>query len=1040
LTDIASLGFRIDTAAVEKGEAKLDDLVDAAQRAEDAEASLAQASRAASNDVAKLGEAAAEAAQGVSAMEATTAALAESEEAAKNRIREMVRASLEKQQAMLATASATRQASQATRELSQSQGASRQDTLGASFAETQQELQALSEAMTNQAQSLDDIGERRAWVTDLYERGLISLADSESHLKTLDRQEKEVTRSIESHAREVEHLLRTYDPASAAIAKITEDEKRLADALRSGAISAQQHAKAMAGLDVNRAKWQAEAESVKETARQINYLALSSTAAFRDYATLIGAVGRGDFGLASNQVLQLSSRAGALRALLTPLAAGIGAVATAAGAMAVAFHKGQQESFELQKNLILSGNAAGVAAGHLAIMAERLDEIGGTRGAASSTLGQLAATGRVAADDLERFSVVAQQLARNAGQPVADTVKIFAELGRAPVEASRRLNEQMNHLTEEIDDQIVALQARGDIEAAGALAQRTYADAALDRARRLGEQMPLLTKAAKETGSAFKEMWDFITGIGVGDTPEQRLRELRERRGDRPLFGGRAQFDQGAFNRDQQEEALAKAIEARDRRLAESAAKAREFRDRREAQASLSQRLQLEKQIGDAVSMARAAAVQRELNDTVSQYAAYESQLEALREAGSVSEEIYYSEKRKLIEQNRDAQIEAIKLENARLAAENNRTRASAQQLSQKADPVEKARIEASAQAQIIANQSKIADGESKIAILRGQAIAQINAMDTQQKAAAEALVRSYQDARAAAQAYLDVLSQQRERELAAFGRGSRERQRGETRNRIEDRFAEQRLQLESDRRTGPQTEEAQRRYEQDLALLEEFRGRALKVDEAYWRRRTELEGDWSVGAREAMWNYLDNARNVAAQTEQLFTNAFQSMEDALVQFTMTGKLDFKSLADAIIADLLRIQLRAAIAGILGNAGWLSGLTGLFGGPAGGTGAGGGTVPTSGGALFADTGIRRVPRDNQVAILHKDEAVIPARMNPFAGGRGLGGTSMSFQTTINADSGTNVAQLQALLDQRDEQLKGEIAENLGRRRWDNVLS
>jgi lambda family phage tail tape measure protein len=34
-------------------------------------------------------------------------------------------------------------------------------------------------------------------------------------------------------------------------------------------------------------------------------------------------------------------------------------------------------------------------------------------------------------------------------------------------------------------------------------------------------------------------------------------------------------------------------------------------------------------------------------------------------------------------------------------------------------------------------------------------------------------------------------------------------------------------------------------------------------------------------------------------------------MGDALARFVTTGKLDFKSLADAIISDLIRIQLQA---------------------------------------------------------------------------------------------------------------------------------
>ena len=41
--------------------------------------------------------------------------------------------------------------------------------------------------------------------------------------------------------------------------------------------------------------------------------------------------------------------------------------------------------------------------------------------------------------------------------------------------------------------------------------------------------------------------------------------------------------------------------------------------------------------------------------------------------------------------------------------------------------------------------------------------------------------------------------------------------------------------------------------------------------------------------------------------------NALQGMEDALVNFVMTGKLNFKNLANSIIADMARIAIQQTI-------------------------------------------------------------------------------------------------------------------------------
>lgn len=106
---------------------------------------------------------------------------------------------------------------------------------------------------------------------------------------------------------------------------------------------------------------------------------------------------------------------------------------------------------------------------------------------------------------------------------------------------------------------------------------------------------------------------------------------------------------------------------------------------------------------------------------------------------------------------------------------------------------------------------------------------------------------------------------------------------------------------------------------------------------------RVQAERDWLTGANSAFNDYIDHATNAAQQTRDLFNHAFQSMEDALVEFAKTGKLDFKKLADSIISDIIRIQVRMAIAKTMesvGGAGGIFGFLGkLFGGGGGGPSA-----------------------------------------------------------------------------------------------------
>jgi len=88
-------------------------------------------------------------------------------------------------------------------------------------------------------------------------------------------------------------------------------------------------------------------------------------------------------------------------------------------------------------------------------------------------------------------------------------------------------------------------------------------------------------------------------------------------------------------------------------------------------------------------------------------------------------------------------------------------------------------------------------------------------------------------------------------------------------------------------------------------------------------------------------------------------------MEDVLVGFVQTGKLDFASLIDSMLADLTRLTIRMAVLGPLaqalgsggggGLAGWLSGLFGSA--PTAGSGEPGAAPGPGTGGLYAEGGV-----------------------------------------------------------------------------------
>ena len=77
-------------------------------------------------------------------------------------------------------------------------------------------------------------------------------------------------------------------------------------------------------------------------------------------------------------------------------------------------------------------------------------------------------------------------------------------------------------------------------------------------------------------------------------------------------------------------------------------------------------------------------------------------------------------------------------------------------------------------------------------------------------------------------------------------------------------------------------------------------------------------------GMKAALDDYQAKAKDVAGAVKSAMTNALQGMEDALVNFVMTGKLAFGDLARSIIADITRIAIRSAIISPLTN--WFEGI------------------------------------------------------------------------------------------------------------------
>lgn len=187
-------------------------------------------------------------------------------------------------------------------------------------------------------------------------------------------------------------------------------------------------------------------------------------------------------------------------------------------------------------------------------------------------------------------------------------------------------------------------------------------------------------------------------------------------------------------------------------------------------------------------------------------------------------------------------------------------------------------------------------------------------------------------------------------------------------------------------------------------------------------------EGDWAVGANQALMDFNAGTQDVAGQARAALTNAFNGAEDALTQMVMTGKMDFKGLAQSIIADLARMAIRALMTKAI-----MSFMGGGF--ASGGAVSGGGSVSNT---MFAEGGVvssrKQIPFGNGTAEFAENgpEAIMPLKRLPngnlgvvSTGGGGSSGVDVGgiYVTVHNSGGGKSDSQA-------DAELAGKIGANI----------
>lgn len=624
----------------------------------------------------------------------------------------------------------------------------------------------------------------------------------------------------------------------------------------------------------------------------------------------IGVLGReaasGNFNRLAGSFTRLLSLAGALDLLLNPISLAIAGVGAAMYMVA-------SQNEKMNEALLLTGGYAGVTTDQLRNMATAATAGGATFNTAATAVTELAATGRLTGEEIANLGRSAADAATYTSVSVKQMVDDFTKLADEPVKASVKLNDQYHYLTAATYDQITALEKQGDATGAAKVAVDAFSQAMDDRTKEIAANEGIILAGWRDIKSMINGAVEAVGSFGAAATPGQIAARLDANKAARAPIGQWSAEDEAE---------RVKAHAVADAAIKAAQDKARTDRQNQQAIDAKHAYDTFNTQFATPAEK-RAKEIQKYL-DTIAgplnlspeQQLADEANIAAkYKDPKATKPKAYRDDSgERMLQQLRDQQaaMEAQLSTAGKLSTAESELAKFNQQISDWKTKTLTPQQESLTKDQDAIRAQLQKNVELEKEIQHRQDVAKLQ----ERSAQIDASIKSYQSGQ----------NNQYGRQLDAFGMGSDALKNVQA---VKSIYAEyQRLQEQLDKAT-PKSLIGGADYVKASADIKAGLDQSLQDYDAYYASLKAKQADWTNGATTAIANYMDAAHNMAAQTESAVTNVAKGMEDAFVSLATTGKFNFKSLADSIIADIVRMQARAAISGLFNMA--ISAAGGYFG-------------------------------------------------------------------------------------------------------------
>lgn len=841
--------------------------------------------------------------------------------------------------------------------------------------EQQNALKGLLENIDPVTKALNRLDEQQESLRKFQAKGFLDTDTFQAYNKILDdtrlkltdtgeaaaraQAELAATQAAEKQSAALKNLLGSIDPTIRAFNSLDEQHAQLVAHFEAGRINGAQFEHFNTILNQTRERLSGVADVLPEAlsrqesaARRAGisvgqYSAAMRTlpAQFTDIATQL-AGGQSPFLILLQQGGQIKDQFGGVKGALTgvgdylrtligfinPVTVGIGGLVVGLGAIAVAWYKGSQEAGEFNKQLILTGNYSAKSASQLTELAQKIGGSSGKVAAAARTLAEVVGAGTFKTDQLETVTRAALAMQEATGQSVDATIKNFQKLYASPTKAAEDLNSTLHFLTSSQYDYISSLERRGEKEDAAEAAAKAYSQAEQKRSQQILDNMGLIERAAGSVSKALKGMWDELLNIGRPDAPNDMLRKMQAELAER----------EKALLPERQRQGYGYSYD--------TSSNDQEYDARRKAQ--LSAISALKAQIGP---LQQAAQLQEDINVSVQKGIEVDNKrTDALIYRNRILEQsATWQEKRskalselwknvalapdKWSDQQRQQAVDAINKQfHPNKTPKTPAVKVSAGDRSTETYSAETLALQAQLKTlqehrdinDVISQQRKQQwELISKISILEATAndpkgraltIDEKSLLANKDKLLAQADINAALGDQIARQQKLNALAdqatkfaqqqaaKQAEIDAAAEGTSTREAERAATRQRLSETYA-----------FNPDAQK-----------------KVLAQQEETYRKEDELRSNWQAGAKRGWADYADSATNTFEAMRNVAGSTFSGLSDMLTSLVTTGTASLKEFTKSMLKMIAEVTNRLLVAyAVQAAMGWISG------------GIGGGSTP-----------------------------------------------------------------------------------------------